>query len=77
MKAFIVKADTAQSITQWYWRTPTSSRYRELSDQTSHTAEHVVVNLLSRGSTYRQPSITKGAMLSCDVGRSQKRATES
>ena len=30
MKAFIVKADTAQSITQWYWRTPTSSRYREL-----------------------------------------------
>ena len=29
-------------------------------------------------STYREPSITKGAMLSCDVGGlSQKRATES
>ena len=26
MKAFIMKVDTAQSTTQWYWRTPTRSR---------------------------------------------------
>ena len=73
MKAFIVKADTHSGIGE-HRRAAGAENF---SDQTSHTAEHVVVNLPSRGSTYRQPSITKGAMLSCDVGRSQKRATES
>ena len=29
MKAFIMKEETVQGVTQWHWRTPTSNRYRE------------------------------------------------
>ena len=48
MKAFVMRADTAQSITQWYWRTLTKSRGNESlktrkRSQISQTADHVVV----------------------------------
>ena len=46
MKAVVVMVDTAQSITQWYGRPPTSSRYSELLRPDLTEAEHVVVNNL-------------------------------
>ena len=69
MKAFVTKVDTAQSITQWYWRPPTSSRCSEplrpdLTDSRTRCSK-----LPSRGSraSYREPSITKwrNAVLWC------------
>ena len=50
MKAFIVKADTAQSTTQWYWRTPTSSRYREPLRPDLTDSRTRCCNLFSHGS---------------------------
>ena len=70
MKAFVMKVDTAQSTTQWYWRSPTSCRYREplrpdLTDSRTHCCK-----LPSRGS--RAPTANhqsrSGAMLSSGVG---------
>ena len=46
MKAFFMRVHTAQSITQWYWRTPTSSRYHEPLRPDPTEAEHTVVNYL-------------------------------
>ena len=45
MKAFVMKVDTAQSITQWYWRTQ-SSRYNEPLRPDLTEAEHIIVNYL-------------------------------
>ena len=48
MKAFVMRVDTAQTITQWCWGSPTnrsgnkSLKTRKRS-QTSQTADHVVV----------------------------------
>ena len=45
MKALVLRVDTAQSITQWYWRPLAEQQVqRNLSDQTSQPPEHVVVN---------------------------------
>ena len=50
---------------------------RNLSDQTSQSAEHVVVNYLpvDPESIYREPAITKGAMSSSGVGSAKGRIT--
>ena len=44
MKAFDMRVDTAQSIIQWYWRHRRAAGTENLTDQTSQTAEHVVVH---------------------------------
>ena len=71
MKAFVLKVDTAQSITQWHWRTPVGSRYREplrpdLTDSRTRCRK-----LPSRGS--RAPTANhqsrSGATLSSGVGK--------
>ena len=43
MKAFVIRVDTAQSITQWHGR-PTSRRSSEPLIPDFTEAEHVVVN---------------------------------
>ena len=48
MKAFVMWLDTAKSVTQWYWRPP-SSRYSEPLRRDLTEAEHVVVNSVDRG----------------------------
>ena len=44
MKAFVMRVDTAQSIAQWCWRPPTSSRFNEplRPDLTPRTINHEV-----------------------------------
>ena len=48
MKAFAMRVDTAQSTTQWSWRTLTNRSGNESlktrkRSQTSQTADHIVV----------------------------------
>ena len=72
MKAFVMRVDTAQSITQWYWRPPTNRSGKESlltrkRSQTSQAADHVVVNH-SDEEIGGEPMITKWRKLSSGVG---------
>ena len=60
MKAFVMKVDTAQSITHGIGDHRRAAGTENLSDQTSQTAEQIVVNYFPWiEGTYREPSITK------------------
>ena len=63
MKAFVMKVETAQRSTQWYRRTPTSSRYREpVRPYFTHSKNTLLqTTFLWIEGTYREPSTTKGA----------------
>ena len=43
-----MRVDTAQRITQWCWKPPTDRSGNDLSDQSSQSAEHVVVNYMTK-----------------------------
>ena len=54
---YIMKVDTVQSITQWRWRTSTSSRSNEPLRPDLAEAEHVVVNYLPVNRGYQPRTI--------------------
>ena len=71
MKAFVVRVDKARCTTQWYWRPPTSSRYREPLRPDLADSRTRCCKLLSRGTralTANHQS-RSGAVLSSGVGR--------
>ena len=60
MKTFIMKADTTQSIIQWYWGTPTSSRSNDscrpdLRNSTDGTTAKEPVVRIRDGTTANEP----------------------